>query len=524
MSVTSVNTSDTFDIWRQKDNEISTRIGDLDLLNTIDKSSFVAALNELKSDVASLIISLSLLNDTYLTARNNADNDDVNILKLNTSDTIEFGTEISEINITGGTITSLTSAIPITAGGTGAEDAITARSNLGLVIGSDVQSHSSDLDDIAGLSTSQNDFLVKGASNWENKTTSEVQSILSLVPGVNIQAYNGYLQNISGLTPSSNSIILYNGTNYVSNTPTQARTNLGLAIGSDILAYNSKVKDIGDIVPTNNNFLVGNGSTWVKKTESEIRSILSLVINSNVQAYSANLTTIASLSSSTGKILVGSGAGWTSVNGDSDTFRSTIGLAIGSDVQAYSQNLRDISNMSNSPSDGSFIVGDGSNFSLEDSDTARTSLSAAKSGTNTDITTLSGAHTIGYVNASYDVTIQAATTKAIRLFPNSYDTSYEFKRTYFAPSNNNETDIGQSNTNRFKDIYFGGVLKHGFSFEYDYDYYSHSDLYKLDESFTAWATFDLTTTKIYVGYVARCVNTLAKYMTQIGIINDTSVI
>ena len=51
-----------------------------------------------------------LLNDTYLKARNNADSSDLNIVKVNTSDTLTFGTAIASATFTTATIT--TASIP----------------------------------------------------------------------------------------------------------------------------------------------------------------------------------------------------------------------------------------------------------------------------------------------------------------------------------------------------------------------------------------------------------------------------
>ncbi len=49
MAIVSVNLIDTFDEWRVKTNNIGTNTGDLTTLNTTDKSSIVAAINELSN-------------------------------------------------------------------------------------------------------------------------------------------------------------------------------------------------------------------------------------------------------------------------------------------------------------------------------------------------------------------------------------------------------------------------------------------------------------------------------------------
>jgi hypothetical protein len=81
-------------------------------------------------------------------------------------------------------------------------DAATARTNLGLAIGTDVQAYN------ANLSTITSPATAAGLALLDDATVADQRTTLGLTIGTNVQAYNNYLQNIAdGQTTNKNAII-----------------------------------------------------------------------------------------------------------------------------------------------------------------------------------------------------------------------------------------------------------------------------------------------------------------------------
>lgn len=114
---------------------------------------------------------------------------------------------ISDVAITGGTITGLDSPIPIASGGTG------------------------------------------GA------TVAAAQTALSLTPGTNIQAYSARLTDITNAGVDNNYFLSGDGTNIIWESPTDARTSMGVAIGTDVQAYDDGLQSISALTTTADNMI-----------------------------------------------------------------------------------------------------------------------------------------------------------------------------------------------------------------------------------------------------------------------------
>lgn len=86
---------------------------------------------------------------------------------------------MNSVKITGGTITGITD-LAIADGGTGASTATDARTNLGLVIGTNVQAWDQNLDQIAALTPTDNNFIVGNGSAWTLETPAQALASLGV--------------------------------------------------------------------------------------------------------------------------------------------------------------------------------------------------------------------------------------------------------------------------------------------------------------------------------------------------------
>jgi microcystin-dependent protein len=86
---------------------------------------------------------------------------------------------MSSVKITGGTITGITD-LAVADGGTGASDAATARTNLGVAIGTNVQAWDANLDQIAALAPTADNFIVGNGSAWTLETPTSALASLGL--------------------------------------------------------------------------------------------------------------------------------------------------------------------------------------------------------------------------------------------------------------------------------------------------------------------------------------------------------
>jgi hypothetical protein len=268
-------------------------------------------------------------------------------------------------------------------------DAATARTTLGLTIGTNVQAYDATLTSLAALGTTADRIVyTTGIDTWAESTiTSFGRSLLDdsdaatarttigLTIGTNVQAYDATLASLSLLGTAADRIVYTTGVDtWAESTITSfartllddadaatARTTLGVVIGTNVQAYDAGLTSLAALGTVADRFIYSTAlDTWAESVITSFartilddtdaataQTTLGLAIGTNVQAWDTDLDGYAALSSTGLVARTGSGtaaartltvgsAQLTVSNGSGVSGNPTIDLAYASAVRETS--------------------------------------------------------------------------------------------------------------------------------------------------------------------------------------------
>lgn len=183
-------------------------------------------------------------------------------------------------------------------------NAATARSNLGLVIGTNVQAFNANLSTYAGIAPSANVQSILAAANY-----AAIRTLLTLVPGTDVQAFDAFLNSIASLGTVADRMIYTTAINTAAEAvlTSYARTLLDDATALDARTTLGKVLPrygvIGSAGSVDHNVATTDNAITMEATRYRIDKVI-------VENASISLTT------ATAGVFTAAGGGGTTIAAD----------------------------------------------------------------------------------------------------------------------------------------------------------------------------------------------------------------
>lgn len=285
----------------------------------------------------------------------------------------------ASVNITGGTIAGITD-LAVADGGTGASDAPTARTNLGLVIGTDVQAYDAELAALAGL-TSAADKGIQFTGAGTAATYDLTAAGKALLDDVDAAAQRTTL----GLGTLATQSGTFSGTSSGTNTGDQNLFSTIAVSGQDDVVADSTSDTLTLVAGSNVTITTNAGTDTITISASGggggggladgDYGDITVSSGGTVMTIDNDVVTYAKMQnvSATDKILGRSTAGAGDVeeitctsagralldDADAAAQRTTLGLVIGTDVQAYDAELAALAGLTSAADKGIQFTGAG---------------------------------------------------------------------------------------------------------------------------------------------------------------------